>query len=201
MGDMEFELYHHGVKGQKWGIRRYQNKDGSLIKSGKKHLNDFVAAHNQKVAVKRLEKKSLRTPSSKEIRLMSDDELRKRLNRINLEQSYKEALARQNPKRASKAKQFLSDMADKAARSFTEKAINKLTDRATKYLFDTNDKSEADIATKYRYEDISKLGDKALNKAVKRAEQENKLRNYINSMDGNDVGERKQKKKKKKKND
>lgn len=28
------ELYHHGVKGQKWGIRRYQNKDGSLTAEG-----------------------------------------------------------------------------------------------------------------------------------------------------------------------
>ena len=33
---MENELYHHGVKGQKWGIRRYQNKDGSLTYAGKK---------------------------------------------------------------------------------------------------------------------------------------------------------------------
>lgn len=33
---MENELYHHGVKGQKWGIRRYQNKDGSLTLAGKK---------------------------------------------------------------------------------------------------------------------------------------------------------------------
>ena len=31
------ELYHHGVKGMKWGFRRYQNKDGSLTPAGKKH--------------------------------------------------------------------------------------------------------------------------------------------------------------------
>lgn len=33
---MENELAHHGVKGQKWGVRRYQNKDGSLTYAGKK---------------------------------------------------------------------------------------------------------------------------------------------------------------------
>ena len=30
-------LCHHGVKGQKWGVRRYQNKDGSLTPQGKRH--------------------------------------------------------------------------------------------------------------------------------------------------------------------
>ena len=30
------ELCHHGVKGQKWGVRRYQNKDGSLTAEGRK---------------------------------------------------------------------------------------------------------------------------------------------------------------------
>lgn len=32
------ELYHHGIKGQKWGVRRYQNYNGSLTKEGKAHL-------------------------------------------------------------------------------------------------------------------------------------------------------------------
>lgn len=34
------ELYHHGIKGQKWGVRRFQNKDGSLTLLGKKRYRD-----------------------------------------------------------------------------------------------------------------------------------------------------------------
>lgn len=30
------ELYHHGIKGQRWGVRRYQNEDGSLTDAGRK---------------------------------------------------------------------------------------------------------------------------------------------------------------------
>lgn len=30
------ELYHHGIKGQRWGVRRYQNADGTLTPAGKK---------------------------------------------------------------------------------------------------------------------------------------------------------------------
>lgn len=31
-----YYLTHHGIKGQKWGVRRYQNADGSLTPAGKK---------------------------------------------------------------------------------------------------------------------------------------------------------------------
>ncbi len=34
------ELTHHGILGMKWGVRRYQNKDGSLTPAGKKRYSD-----------------------------------------------------------------------------------------------------------------------------------------------------------------
>lgn len=33
------EIYHHGIKGQKWGVRRYQNADGRLTSAGKKRYS------------------------------------------------------------------------------------------------------------------------------------------------------------------
>ena len=36
--DTEY-IEHHGILGQKWGVRRYQNKDGSLTAAGKKHIS------------------------------------------------------------------------------------------------------------------------------------------------------------------
>ena len=43
----ENELAHHGVIGQKWGIRRYQNYDGSLTKSGMKRYNSSKEAYDK----------------------------------------------------------------------------------------------------------------------------------------------------------
>lgn len=43
-----YELYHHGIKGQRWGVRRYQNKDGSLTPAGKKRYYDTPELNKQK---------------------------------------------------------------------------------------------------------------------------------------------------------
>ena len=40
------ELYHHGIKGQKWGIRRYQNPDGSLTNEGRAKYSTGDAEHD-----------------------------------------------------------------------------------------------------------------------------------------------------------
>ena len=42
------ELYHHGVKGQRWGIRRYQNKYGSLTAAGQKRYDRDIRENNAK---------------------------------------------------------------------------------------------------------------------------------------------------------
>ena len=46
------ELYHHGVKGQRWGVRRYQNPDGSLTEEGRKRYSknkDLVLKSNTNI--------------------------------------------------------------------------------------------------------------------------------------------------------
>lgn len=35
-----YELYHHGIKGQKWGVRRFRNADGSLTEAGKRRIQN-----------------------------------------------------------------------------------------------------------------------------------------------------------------
>lgn len=48
MSDLVY-LAHHGVKGQKWGVRRYQNKDGSYTDEGRKHYSIVPVSSKSKL--------------------------------------------------------------------------------------------------------------------------------------------------------
>ena len=50
------ELYHFGVKGMRWGIRRYQNEDGTLTPAGKKHYGNMSDDKLQKSLYKQVKK-------------------------------------------------------------------------------------------------------------------------------------------------
>lgn len=52
------ELYHYGIKDQKWGVRRYQYKDGHRTRAGKKRYPDRPAYMNN-TANKRLNTKTV----------------------------------------------------------------------------------------------------------------------------------------------
>jgi hypothetical protein len=71
----EPELYHHGILGQKWGVRRYQNDDGTLTDAGKKRYSEDA-----------YEAKTLK---SKKTNQLSNEELETLNKRLKLEQDYK----------------------------------------------------------------------------------------------------------------
>lgn len=56
-------LMHYGVLGQKWGVRRYQNKDGTLTSAGKKHLD------NAKDKAKSIKNKAVETKKEADSRI------------------------------------------------------------------------------------------------------------------------------------
>lgn len=82
-------LEHHGIKGQKWGVRRYQNADGSLTAAGKSRYGDKPKKAGSSDSTKQ-EKSSPRERAKS----MSDQELRDKTNRINLENNYINAMDR-----------------------------------------------------------------------------------------------------------
>lgn len=111
---MSNSLYHFGIKGMKWGIRRYQNKDGSLTAAGKKRYNEGEQSSKEKTV------SSTSSNRSRSISELSDTELRTRINRLNLEKQYKQLISEgvsDNTKQAKEGKRFVNDIKDRAVKN------------------------------------------------------------------------------------
>lgn len=80
------ELYHHGIKGQRWGIRRYQNPDGTLTAVGKRR---YGTVENFKQGITRKKASKNRKEDVSRRRIMSNKELEDRIARLKLEKEYK----------------------------------------------------------------------------------------------------------------
>lgn len=100
------ELYHHGVKGMKWGVRRYQNPDGSLTAAGKRRRAKQDAKQARKEAKQKTWSDDARDSykiRQKKVNQMSNTELKKVNERRQLERNYEQL----NPSKFQKAVKFV----------------------------------------------------------------------------------------------
>lgn len=141
-------LAHHGIRGMRWGVRRYQNKDGSLTSAGRKKMAKLDKEYSKLTGQKR-------TTESPNTRLskMTDDEIRARINRINLERDYLDLINNQDSiNKQSKGKSFIKtvrsdvikpvaiDLGRQALKSGGVKILNNLVKNPELKLYTNNKK-------------------------------------------------------------
>lgn len=107
-------LQHYGVLGMKWGIRRYQP-----YHKGQAHKGKFLDKKNTR-------KKENPTKG------MSDDELRRRINRLQMEKQYKQLTAKEKSKGQILVEEILTNAAKQTATNYVSKAMTKGIDEMIK---------------------------------------------------------------------
>ena len=109
----EMYLAHHGIRGQKWGVRRYRNEDGTLTETGKRHYASDAKKFNRayleterkyKTAAKRANK--LHNYSKRPRWLMDDEITTNKAKRF-------ERADRRYDKSLKKAEKLFNDMSKK----------------------------------------------------------------------------------------
>ena len=107
------ELIHYGTKGMRWGIRRFQNKDGSLTKAGLKRRAKLESELKQLGGRNKRSDGTNEPPRKKTVAEMTDDELRAHTNRMRVEKDYYDAqknLAMANPRQVTKGEKFMKSL-------------------------------------------------------------------------------------------
>lgn len=103
------ELYHHGILGQKWGVRRYQNSDGSYTEAGKKRLMKLDYYKNSEH--RKLDKKYNLAKMDYKIAKLND--------------KYQKSNSKRNLRKLQEA--TAKKYAAEGMRAIEEQAINKMT--------------------------------------------------------------------------
>ena len=134
-----YQLYHWGIKDMRWGVRRYQNKDGSLTPAGRKRYGDRISNAAKKIKEKYNATKTAKILKAeknkpKSVKALSDEELRTKIERLRLEDTYNQLTQSLKPTKVSKGKQFVSGVLESSAKNVATqfstyvmaKAVNKI---------------------------------------------------------------------------
>ena len=162
-------LYHHGITGQKWGVRRYQNKDGTLTPAGKRRLSDLEGE------VEQLKKSDPQGPSkqtqesSKPLSSMKTQELIELRNRLQMQRDIKNFENELNPTPQTFGNAFMNELKPQMARtavSIISENLKTVANNSIKKLIDKAFGDKTNMSD--LYEEVKSLSDEDLNKANKR---------------------------------
>lgn len=119
-------LKHFGILGMRWGVRRFQNPDGSLTDAGKKRYNKGESANSTSSV------KVSNNARTKTVHDIPDDELRRLVNRIQLERQYSQLTTREKTEGEKFVKDVLKTSAKAVAVAYTTKTIRNVVKHVLK---------------------------------------------------------------------